>query len=106
MKDKIEGIFEIDEKTKKIVDLTDKEIAEDVEDLRKTLTAMENESNEKAKKTAMEEFDKVISEAEKEAEEKNSENAIQLKEIDKIYEEHKEELIEEAFSKIVLGRDD
>lgn len=106
MKDKIEGILEIDKKTQDIVAKTEKAIEEERENLRITLTKMENEATENAKKIAQDEFDKIISEAEDKANKKRQANEEILKEVDTLYEKNKEELINTAFNKFILGRDE
>ena len=104
MKDKIEGILDIDKKTQEIVERTEKEIEREKESLRIILTEMENKSNENAKKIAQEKFDEIVKAAEIESDIKRKENEEVLKEVDKLYEEKKEELIKVAFEKFILGR--
>ena len=106
MKDKIEGIIDIDKRTQEIVADTENKIQSYRDKLKDTLTQMENESNEKAKKAAQEQFDAIISEAEKEAEKRAEANQEKLKSIDMLYEKNKDYLIETAFNKIILGRDE
>lgn len=106
MKDKIEGILAIDKKTQDIVEETEKKIKEGREKLKETLTNMENESNENAKKSAQEQFDAIISKAEEEAKKREDANKEKLKEIDLLYEKNKQSLIDTAFNKIILGRDE
>lgn len=104
MKDKIEGILDIDKKTQDIVESTEKEIEGEKESLRILLTEMENKSNENAKKVAQEKFDEIVKAAESEASIRKKENEEVLKEVDKLYDENKEALIEAAFEKFILGR--
>lgn len=104
MKDKIEGILDIDKKTQDIVERTEKEIEGEKESLRILLTEMENKSNENAKKVAQEKFDEIVNSAEIEASIRKKENEEVLKEVDKLYDENKEALIEAAFEKFILGR--
>ena len=104
MKDKIEGILDIDKKTQDIVERTEKEIEGEKESLRILLTEMENKSNENAKRVAQEKFDEIVKAAESDASIRKKENEEVLKEVDKLYDENKEALIEAAFEKFILGR--
>lgn len=106
MKDQIEGILDIDKKTQDIVEKTEREIESERENLRLTLTKMENEATENAKKTAQEKFDEIIQKAEAEADSRRTENEKSLKEIDALYEVDKEKLINTAFNKFILGKDE
>lgn len=106
MKDQIEGILDIDKKTQDIVEKTEREMESERENLRLTLTKMENEATENAKKTAQEKFDEIIKKAEAEADSRRAENEKSLKEIDALYEVDKEKLINTAFNKFILGKDE
>ena len=74
LKERIEGILEIDKKTQDITERTEIQIEKDWEDLRVTLTDMENKSNERAKKIAQEKFDEILKEAEEKVDKRKSEN--------------------------------
>lgn len=106
MKEKIEGILEIDKKTQDIVERTDAKIEEEKTNLRETLTKMEKDSNEKAKITAQEKFDEILKEAEEEAEKKRLKNEEDLKKVDILFEKDKNILLEKAFNKFILDKDD
>lgn len=106
MRDKIEGILDIDKKTQDLVEKTEGEIEKERESLRLALTKMENESTENAKKIAQEKFDEIIAQAEAEANKRRSKNQEQLKEIDVLYEQNKEKLINKAFNQFILGKDE
>lgn len=106
LKEKIEGILEIDKKTQDIVERTDAKIEEEKTNLRETLTKMEKDSNEKAKTTAQEKFDEILKEAEEEAEKKRLKNEEDLKKVDILFEKDKNILLEKAFNKFILDKDD
>lgn len=106
LKEKIEGILEIDKKTQDIVERTDAKIEEEKTNLRETLTKMEKDSNEKAKITAQEKFDEILKEAEEEAEKKRLKNEEDLKKVDILFEKDKNILLEKAFNKFILDKDD
>ena len=106
LKERIEGILDIDKKTQDITEKTEVEIEREREDLRITLTNMENESNERAKTIAQEKFDEILKEAEEKANKRKSENEESLKEVDILFEKNKEILLEEAFNKFILGKEE
>ena len=106
LKERIEGILDIDKKTQDITEKTEVEIEREREDLRITLTNMENESNERAKTIAQEKFDEILKEAEEKANKRKSENEESLKEVDILFEKNKEILLEEAFNRFILGKEE
>ena len=106
LKERIEGILEIDKKTQDITERTEIQIEKDWEDLRVTLTDMENKSNERAKKIAQEKFDEILKEAEEKADKRKSENEESLKKVDVLFEKNKEILLEEAFNRFILGKEE
>lgn len=106
MKERIEGILEIDKKTQDITERTEIQIEKDWEDLRVTLTDMENKSNERAKKIAQEKFDEILKDAEEKADKRKSENEESLKKVDILFEKNKEILLEEAFNRFILGKEE
>lgn len=106
MKERIEGILEIDKKTQDITERTEIQIEKDWEDLRVTLTDMENKSNERAKKIAQEKFDEILKDAEEKAYKRKSENEESLKKVDILFEKNKEILLEEAFNRFILGKEE
>ncbi|MBP2024621.1 hypothetical protein [Peptoniphilus stercorisuis] len=106
MKERIEGILEIDKKTQDITERTEIQIEKDWEDLRVTLTDMENKSNERAKKIAQEKFDEILKEAEEKVDKRKSENEESLKKVDVLFEKNKEILLEEAFNRFILGKEE
>lgn len=106
LKERIEGILEIDKKTQDITERTEIQIEKDWEDLRVTLTDMENKSNERAKRIAQEKFDEILKEAEEKADKRKSENEESLKKVDVLFEKNKEILLEEAFNRFILGKEE
>ncbi|WP_036730366.1 MULTISPECIES: hypothetical protein [Peptoniphilus] len=106
MKETIESIIDIDNRTEELVKQTDLEEERLREELRKKLTDMESKANNEAKIKAQEIFDKIISEAGLEVERRKLENSKRLKKIDENYENNKDYLIEKAFDKIILSKDD
>lgn len=106
LKERIEGILEIDKKTQDITERTEIQIEKDWEDLRVTLTDMENKSNERAKKIAQEKFDEILKDAEEKAYKRKSENEESLKKVDILFEKNKEILLEEAFNRFILGKEE
>lgn len=106
LKERIEGILEIDKKTQDITERTEIQIEKDWEDLRVTLTDMENKSNERAKKIAQEKFDEILKDAEEKADKRKSENEESLKKVDILFEKNKEILLEEAFNRFILGKEE
>lgn len=106
LKERIEGILEIDKKTQDITERTEIQIEKDWEDLRVTLTDMENKSNERAKKIAQEKFDEILKDAEEKADKRKSENEESLKKVDVLFEKNKEILLEEAFNRFILGKEE
>lgn len=106
MKSQINKVLEIDEKTQKLVKDTEKKIEKVREEFRKRATDMENFALEDAKKTAQEEFDKIIEEAKSIATKKEDDDKEKLKEIDELYNKNEKKLIDRAFNKFILGEDD
>lgn len=101
MKENINSIISIDNATKEVVKETEEKISSIRDELRDTLTKMENESNEKAKSLCIEEYDKILNKFKKEADEKKKENEDRLQEIERVYLEKKEEIIKKSFDLIM-----
>lgn len=106
MKELIDQIIEIDNKTKILVSNTEEEIARQREVLRDNIAKLEKESSERAKKEAQQEFDKIIADAESIIEDRKASNLKELERIEKNYLDKKDKLIEDVFKDIILDVDD
>lgn len=101
MKENINSIISIDNSTKEVVKETEDKINLIRENLRESLTNMENESNDRAKALAMEEYDKILNKFQRDAEEKKMENDKRLEKIEGLYNKKREDIIKKAFDLII-----
>lgn len=101
MKDGIDSILTIDKKTRDLVEETDTKIEKIRSDLREHLTDMENKSIEDAKKLGQEKSQEVIDDFDVKVNNLKEENKNRLAEIQSFYEDHEEEILDEAFKLLV-----
>ena len=103
MKETIESIISIDKKTSKLIKATEEKIKSIREETKKTLVEMESKINGEATKEANKSYDEIIAKGQEEADKRLRENKKKIDEIDTIYEEKKERLLQEAFNKFILS---
>lgn len=103
LKESIDSILAIDQKTRELVDNTEKEIESIKKDLREKLTDIENESIERSKAIGKEKSEEILKDFEKKADDLRKDNEKNLKEIEKFYNENSDKLIKNAFD-MVIGR--
>lgn len=103
LKESIDSILAIDQKTRELVDNTEKEIESIKKDLREKLTDIENESIEKSKAIGKEKRDEILADFEKKADNLRKDNERNLKEIEEFYNENSDKFIKSAFD-MVIGR--
>lgn len=105
MKESIDSIIAIDNKTKEMVNKTNKEIFELREDLQKRIIDMENKTLEQAKDLAKSKYNEITKSFEDKASLILSENRKKLKKVEDDYNKEENHLIDKAL-KIILDEDD
>ena len=105
MKESIDSIIAIDNKTKEMVNKTNKEIFDLREDLQKRIIDMENKTLEQAKDLAKSKYNEITKSFEDKASLILSENRKKLKKVEDDYNKEENHLIDKAF-KIILDEDD
>lgn len=105
MKESIDSIIAIDNKTKEMVNKTNKEIFDLREDLQKRIIDMENKTLEQAKDLAKSKYNEITKSFEDKASLILSENRKRLKEVEDDYNKEENHLIDKAL-KIILDEDD
>lgn len=105
MKESIDSIIAIDNKTKEMVNKTNKEIFDLREDLQKKIIDMENKTLEQAKDLAKSKYNEITKSFEDKASLILSENRKRLKEVEDDYNKEENHLIDKAL-KIILDEDD
>ncbi|EFA89791.1 hypothetical protein HMPREF2134_13855 [Peptoniphilus lacrimalis DNF00528] len=105
MKESIDSIIAIDNKTKEMVNKTNKEIFELREDLQKRIIDMENKTLEQAKDLAKSKYNEITKSFEDKASLILSENRKKLKKVEDDYNKEENHLIDKAI-KIILDEDD
>ncbi|WP_138159560.1 hypothetical protein [Peptoniphilus catoniae] len=103
MKDSIDRVLDIDEKTSELVKKNEEEIESLKNKLRDELDLMEKSAREKAKEISDNKYDEIINQAEKDKKAGEEDIARRLKSIDEEFEKQKADLINKAFNKFVLG---
>lgn len=105
MKESIDSIIAIDNKTKEMVKKTNKEIFDLREDLQKKIIDMENKTLEQAKDLAKSKYNEITKSFEDKASLILSENRKKLKKVEDDYNKEENHLIDKAL-KIILDEDD
>lgn len=105
MKESIDSIIAIDNKTKEMVNKTNKEIFDLREDLQKKIIDMENKTLEQAKDLAKSKYNEITKSFEDKASLILSENRKKLKKVEDDYDKEENHLIDKAL-KIILDEDD
>lgn len=105
MKESIDSIIAIDNKTKEMVNKTNKEIFDLREDLQKRIIDMENKTLEQAKDLAKSKYNEITKSFEDKASLILSENRKRLKKVEDDYNNEENHLIDKAL-KIILDEDD
>ncbi|MFR9280992.1 MAG: hypothetical protein ACLVKV_00060 [Peptoniphilus lacrimalis] len=105
MKESIDSIIAIDNKTKEMVNKTNKEIFDLREDLQKKIIDMENKTLEQAKDLAKSKYNEITKSFEDKASLILSENRKKLKKVEDDYNKEENHLIDKAL-KIILDEDD
>jgi len=105
LKESIDSIIAIDNKTKEMVNKTNKEIFELREDLQKRIIDMENKTLEQAKDLAKSKYNEITKSFEDKASLILSENRKKLKKVEDDYNKEENHLIDKAI-KIILDEDD
>ncbi|MDK7721657.1 hypothetical protein [Peptoniphilus lacrimalis] len=105
MKESIDSIIAIDNKTKEMVNKTNKEIFDLREDLQKRIIDMENKTLEQAKDLAKSKYNEITKSFEDKASLILSENRKRLKKVEDDYNKEENHLIDKAL-KIILDEDD
>ena len=105
MKESIDSIIAIDNKTKEMVNKTNKEIFDLREDLQKKIIDMENKTLEQAKDLAKSKYNEITKSFEDKASLILSENRKKLKKVEDDYNKEENHLIDKAI-KIILDEDD
>lgn len=105
MKESIDSIIAIDNKTKEMVNKTNKEIFDLREDLQKKIIDMENKTLEQAKDLAKSKYNEITKSFEDKASLILSENRKRLKKVEDDYNKEENHLIDKAL-KIILDEDD
>lgn len=105
MKESIDSIIAIDNKTKEMVNKTNKEIFDLREDLQKRIIDMENKTLEQAKDLAKSKYNEITKSFEDKASLILSENRKKLKKVEDDYNKEENHLIDKAI-KIILDEDD
>lgn len=105
MKESIDSIIAIDNKTKEMVNKTNKEIFDLREDLQKRIIDMENKTLEQAKDLAKSKYNEITKSFEDKASLILSENRKRLKKVEDDYNKEENHLIDKAI-KIILDEDD
>lgn len=105
MKESIDSIIAIDDKTKEMVNKTNKEIFDLREDLQKRIIDMENKTLEQAKDLAKSKYNEITKSFEDKASLILSENRKKLKKVEDDYNKEENHLIDKAL-KIILDEDD
>ena len=105
MKESIDSIIAIDNKTKEMVNKTNKEIFDLREDLQKKIIDMENKTLEQAKDLAKSKYNEITKSFEDKAYLILSENRKKLKKVEDDYNKEENHLIDKAL-KIILDEDD
>ncbi|EFK39044.1 MULTISPECIES: hypothetical protein [Peptoniphilus] len=105
MKESIDSIIAIDNKTKEMVNKTNKEIFDLREDLQKRIIDMENKTLEQAKDLAKSKYNEITKSFEDKASLILSENRKKLKKVEDDYNKEENHLIDKAL-KIILDEDD
>ncbi|MFR6454337.1 MAG: hypothetical protein ACLUOG_04825 [Peptoniphilus lacrimalis] len=105
MKESIDSIISIDNKTKEMVNKTNKEIFDLREDLQKRIIDMENKTLEQAKDLAKSKYNEITKSFEDKASLILSENRKKLKKVEDDYNKEENHLIDKAL-KIILDEDD
>lgn len=105
MKESIDSIIAIDNKTKEMVNKTNKEIFDLREDLQKRIIDMENKTLEQAKDLAKSKYNEITKSFEDKASLILSENRKKLKKVEDDYDKEENHLIDKAL-KIILDEDD
>ena len=105
MKESIDSIIAIDNKTKEMVNKTNKEIFELREDLQKRIIDMENKTLEQAKDLAKSKYNEITKSFEDKASLILSENRKKLKKVEDDYNKEENHLIDKAI-KIIVDEDD
>ena len=105
MKESIDSIIAIDNKTKEMVNKTSKEIFDLREDLQKKIIDMENKTLEQAKDLAKSKYNEITKSFEDKASLILSENRKKLKKVEDDYNKEENHLIDKAL-KIILDEDD
>lgn len=105
MKESIDSIIAIDNKTKEMVNKTNKEIFDLKEDLQKRIIDMENKTLEQAKDLAKSKYNEITKSFEDKASLILSENRKRLKKVEDDYNKEENHLIDKAL-KIILDEDD
>ena len=104
MKESIDSIIAIDNKTKEMVNKTNKEIFELREDLQKRIIDMENKTLEQAKDLAKSKYNEITKSFEDKASLILSENRKKLKKVEDDYNKEENHLIDKAI-KIILDEE-
>lgn len=105
MKESIDSIIAIDNKTKEMVNKTNKEIFDLREDLQKRIIDMENKTLEQAKDLAKSKYNEITKSFEDKVSLILSENRKRLKKVEDDYNKEENHLIDKAL-KIILDEDD
>ena len=105
MKESIDSIIAIDNKTKEMVNKTNKEIFDLREDIQKKIIDMENKTLEQAKDLAKSKYNEITKSFEDKASLILSENRKKLKKVEDDYNKEENHLIDKAL-KIILDEDD
>ncbi len=105
MKESIDNVISIDNKTKELVNKTEKEIQEIRDDLQKKLINMENKTLEEAKDLAKSKYEEITKSFEERASLILSENRKKLKQVEDDYNKEENNLIEKVIE-IILNEDE
>lgn len=105
MKESIDNVISIDNKTKELVNKTEKEIQEIRDDLQKKLINMENKTLEEAKDLAKSKYEEITKSFEERASLILSENRKKLKQVEDDYNKEENNLIEKVID-IILNEDE
>lgn len=102
MEELIQQILSLDKKTTEFTKKSEKELEESKAEIQDILNNFELNSHEEAKKRAIEMYEKVYGEAMKKVSSISEENQKRLKDVESIYHENKEELINKAIKLLEL----